>query len=188
VAATTLTTPRLRLRGWQHDDEIAFAAMHADPEVMAFLGGALDRAASDALLAQLDRDLQRDGWGRWAVEHRGGGLLGFTGLARLTFATPFTPAIEVGWRFTRDAWGHGYATEAARAALTYAFDLLGLDEVVSITVPANVPSRRVMERLGMKRDEDGDFEHPGLPVGHALRAHVLYRITGDDFRAPQPGR
>jgi RimJ/RimL family protein N-acetyltransferase len=96
---------------------------------------------------------------------------------------PCSPAVEVGWRLARDAWGQGYATEAARAALSYGFDVLGLDAIVSFTATTNAPSIAVMQRLGMTRDPAEDFDHPAVPVGHPVRRHVLYRLA----RASRPG-
>ena len=104
-----------------------------------------------------------------------GEFVGFTGLAVPSFEAPFTPAVEVGWRLARPAWGHGYATEAARASLAYGFGELGLEEVVSFTSVGNARSRAVMERLGMTHDRAGDFQHPLLAPGDPLRPHVLYR-------------
>ena len=173
-----LETPRLLLRRWRAADAGAFALMNADPEVMRHFPGPLDREASDALLARIAGDLDARGWGLWAVEERASGrLLGFTGLAPVTFAAPFAPAVEVGWRLRRESWGRGFATEAARASLRHGFGALGLDEIVSFTVPANARSRAVMERLGMTRDPAEDFDHPLLPAGHPLRRHVLYRLA-----------
>ncbi len=117
-----------------------------------------------------------------------GAFLGVTGLSRPSFEAPFTPAVEVGWRFAREAWGHGYATEAAKAAVEFGFETLGLREIVSFTVPANERSWRVMERLGMKRDPVDDFEHPRLPEGHPLRRHFLYRLRASDWRAGRAAR
>jgi ribosomal-protein-alanine N-acetyltransferase len=115
------------------------------------------------------------GFGWWAVDVPGvAPFVGFVGLQEPSFDAWFTPCVEVGWRLSREHWGHGYATEAARAALTHGFDVVGLDEIVSFTVPANVRSRAVMERLGMRYD--GEFEHPRLAEGSPLRTHVLYRL------------
>lgn len=183
----TLRTHRLLLRRWHEADLDAFAAMNADPEVMRHFPAPLDRAASDALAARADAHLAEHGWGLWAVEVRDdathpGHFAGFTGLAPVRPDVPAAPAVEVGWRLARWAWGSGYATEAARAALGVAFDRLGLPEVVSLTATTNTRSQAVMQRLGMTRDPADDFEHPALPAGHPLRRHVLYRL-----RAPQPG-
>jgi RimJ/RimL family protein N-acetyltransferase len=183
VTVPEIATERLLLRGWRESDRAPFAALNADPEVARYLGGgARDRAASDALVDQIVGQWRAHGFGLWAVERAGdGAFLGFTGLSRPTFEAHFTPAVEVGWRFAREAWGRGYATEAAIAAVEFGFAVLGLEEIVSFTVPANLRSRRVMERLGMTRDPADDFEHPRLPAGHPLRGHVLYRLRRLDW-------
>ncbi len=178
-----LRTERLLLRPWRDEDRAPFAALNADPEVVRHLPGALDRAASDALLDRLEAQRRELGYGLWAVEVVGGAAcIGFVGLQPLPFDQPPAPAVEVGWRLAREHWGRGYATEGARGALAHAFDVLGLDEVVSMTVPANTRSRAVMERLGMHRDPADDFDHPGLPVGHPLRRHVLHRLRRGEHR------
>lgn len=170
-------TERLLLRQWREDDREPFAAMNADPEVMRHFPSVLDREASDAVLDRLRAAVDEQGWGLWAVERLDTGqLLGFTGLSVPRHPLPFMPCVEVGWRLARSAWGHGFATEAAREALRVGFDELGLDEVVSFAVVGNTASRAVMERLGLTRDPADDFDHPALPVGHPLRRHVLYRL------------
>jgi RimJ/RimL family protein N-acetyltransferase len=175
---TELSTERLRLRRWRPADREPFAALNADPEVMAYFPDRLTREQSDLVVARIEADLERDGYGLWALETKAGGeFIGFTGLSPVTYETPFTPAVEVGWRLARAAWGNGYATEAARAALAFGFDEVGLEEIVSFATVGNTRSRAVMERIGMERDPDGDFEHPRLPVGHPLAPHVLYRIA-----------
>ena len=114
----------------------------------------------------------------WAVEVRNvAPFIGFIGLAVPRFESHFTPCVEIGWRLSADHWGRGYATEGAQAALTFGFDVVGLPEIVSFTVPDNIRSRRVMEKIGMKRDPAEDFDHPSLPDGHRLQRHVLYRIA-----------
>jgi RimJ/RimL family protein N-acetyltransferase len=182
-----LRTDRLVVRPWRDEDRTPWAAMNADPEVMRYLGPPLDRAAADAMLDRLADAIARQGWGLWAVEVVAGdgpeGFVGFTGLSRPRFDAAFTPCVEVGWRLARAAWGNGYATEAAGAALGYAFDVLGLDEVVSFTTVANARSRAVMERLGMTRDPADDFDHPNLAADDPLRPHALYRLTADEWRA-----
>ncbi|MGZ8502167.1 MAG: GNAT family N-acetyltransferase [Candidatus Limnocylindrales bacterium] len=172
-----LETARLTLREWHDADREPFAAMNADPRVMEHFPSRLTRPESDALIDRMIERWAADGFGLWAVERQADGrLLGFTGLAAPTFEAHFTPAVEVGWRFAVEAWGHGYATEAARAALRFGFDDLGQAEIVSFTVPANARSRAVMDRLGMTRDPADDFDHPRLPPGHPIRHHVLYRF------------
>ncbi len=172
-----LHTPRLHLRRWRLDDRAAFAKLNADPRVMEFFPGLLSREESDAMVDRIEGHFHKHGFGLWAVEIAGiTPFAGFVGLAIPRFEARFTPCIEIGWRLAADHWNHGYATEGARAAIEFAFDSLQVDEVVSFTVPANLRSRRVMEKLGMTRIESDDFDHPLLPEGHPLRRHVLYRL------------
>ena len=152
--------------------------MNADPAVMEHFPAPLTRGQSDGLVERIEGGFEANGFGLWALEVRASGeFIGFTGLSAPEFEAHFTPAVEIGWRLARSAWGNGYATEAARAALTFGFEEVGLDEIVSFTTPANRRSRRVMERLGMSHDPADDFDHPGLPPGHPQRPHVLYRLT-----------
>jgi RimJ/RimL family protein N-acetyltransferase len=182
--ATTLTTDRLLLRSWRDDDRVPFATMNADPRVMEHFQAPLTRLESDALIEEFEDRFDPRGFGLWALEQRERGeFIGFTGLAGVPWAAHFTPAIEVGWRLKAEAWGHGYATEAAREAVRFAFDHAGLDEIVSFTVPANVRSRAVMVRLGMTHDPTDDFDNPRLPEGHPLRRHVLYRLDRESWAA-----
>ena len=172
-----LKTGRLLLRRWTDTDGEPFARLNADPEVVRFLSGPMTRADSDALIGRIEAGFDSDGFGLWAVEVSATAeFIGFTGLARPRFTAHFTPAVEVGWRLARSAWGYGYATEAARAALEYGFGPGSLDEVVSFTARGNVRSRAVMNRVGMTHDEADDFDHPMLAAAHPLRPHVLYRL------------
>lgn len=179
-----LRTERLILRAWRASDREPFAALNADPVVMEHFPAPLSRVESDAMV---DRILDR--WARrrpslWAVEVSGvAPFIGFVGLLEAEFDAAFTPCVEIGWRLSARHWGQGYATEAARAALAHGFTTLALDQIVSFTAPANQRSRRVMERLGMRRDPREDFDHPNVAVGHALRRHVLYRITAEQWTA-----
>jgi RimJ/RimL family protein N-acetyltransferase len=183
-----VNTARLVLRRWRPEDRAPFAALNADPAVMEHFPAPLTRAESDVLVDSIEARLERDGWGWWAVE-QGGMFIGFTGLSRVTFEAPFTPAVEIGWRFARSAWGHGYATEAARAAAAFAFGELALDGLVSFTAAGNTRSRAVMERLGMRRDPGADFDHPSVPAGHVVRRHVLYRLVRNGTATDElPGR
>jgi RimJ/RimL family protein N-acetyltransferase len=184
----TLTTERMLLRRWRDDDRAAFAAMNADPEVMRYFPKRLTRDESDSLIDAIEARFEADGMAQWAIERREDGrFLGFTGLAPATFEAAFTPAIEVGWRFARSAWGHGYATEAGRAALRFGFEQRELAEILSWTARLNTPSIAVMERLGMTRDPAEDFDHPRVAVGDALRPHVLYRIGREAWEAVTAG-
>ena len=170
-------TERLRLRRWQPADREPFAALNADPRVMEYFPCVLSRAESDALADRIEAHFSDHGFGLWALELAGvARFAGFVGLAWVRFESRFTPSVEIGWRLARAHWGRGYATEAAGAALAFGFERLGLDEIVSFTVPGNTRSLRLMERIGMVRDPGDDFEHPGLPAGHPLRRHVLYRL------------
>jgi RimJ/RimL family protein N-acetyltransferase len=152
--------------------------MNADPEVMRHFPWPLGRRESDELIDAIMIEFQRSGFGLWALELREDGrFMGFTGLSVPSFEASFTPAVEVGWRLARWAWGNGYATEAATAALDFGFARAGLEEVVSFTSVENARSQAVMKRLGMTHDPTDDFEHPKIPLGHRLRPHVLYRIN-----------
>ena len=168
------------LRRWRDSDRGPFAAMNADPEVMEFFPALLSPAQSDEMIDALEAHFDARGFGLWALEQtQTGEFLAFTGLAVPRFEAHFMPAVEIGWRLARPAWGHGYATEAARRALRFAFEEAGLAEVVSFTTVANLRSRAVMERIGMTRDRDGDFDHPRVPEGSPLCRHVLYRLSAD---------
>jgi RimJ/RimL family protein N-acetyltransferase len=180
----TITTARLLLRPWTSSDRAPFAALNADPVVMRFIGPPLTRSQSDRLADRVCRLLEEHGWGLWAVEVPGElPFAGFVGLSPTRFDTHFTPAVEIGWRLARSAWGQGHATEAARAALDHGFGVVGLPEIVSFTIEANRRSRAVMERIGMHRDPNDDFDHPGMSEGHPLRRHVLYRLTRHEWVA-----
>lgn len=169
-------TERLRLRQWRDEDLGAFAALNADPEVMQHFPGCLSREESDAAAARARAGIDSRGWGFWAVERRtDGAFIGMAGVTVAPEAMPFYPAIEAGWRLARNAWGQGFATEAARGALRVAFDLLDLPEVVAFTAHSNERSVAVMRRLGMR--EDAAFDHPALPEGHRLRRHRLFRCA-----------
>ena len=183
-----LTTERLLLRHWRPGDRDPFAEMNADPEVMRYFPATLTRRSSDELADRITGDVARWGWGLWALEERATGrFVGFTGLAHVEFEASFTPAVEVGWRLTRAAWGHGYATEAARAAAAFAFESLDLAEIVSFTAEHNARSRAVMRRLGMRHDEAHAFDHPHVSDAR-LRRHVLYRLSASDWAASAPTR
>ena len=174
-----LRTARLTLRGWQDQDRDPFAALNADPEVMEHFPGLQDRAHSDTMIDRAMQLWAEDGFCWWAVEADDLGFIGFTGLARPRWDAPITPCVEIGWRLARRAWGHGFAPEAARAALDWGFRTRHLDEIVSFTVPANTRSRAVMERIGLQRMPDRDFGHPRIPPEHPLHRHVVYAITRD---------
>ena len=170
-----LRTTRLLLRQWRDDDVAPFAELSADPAVMEYL------VPLPGWVARKRAHWEEYGFGQWVVEIPGeASFIGVVGLETVSYAAHFTPAVEAAWRLTRAHWGKGYATEAARAALDYGFGQLGLEEIVAITVPDNWRSHRVMERLGMSRSPEDDFDHPRLPEG-PLKRHVLYRL-----RSPHP--
>jgi len=173
----TLRTERLILRPWRDSDRAPFAQMNDDPDVMRYFPAMLTAEESKRLVERIQTHFDDHGYGLWAVEVIGGPeFIGYCGLLQVGFEAPFAPAVEIGWRLAREHWDKGYATEAARAVLTYGFDKLGLDEIVSFTAPSNKRSVRVMERIGMTRDPADDFDHPALSLGHPLRRHALYRI------------
>jgi RimJ/RimL family protein N-acetyltransferase len=174
MGAAELPTERLLLRQWRDADLDPWAAMNADPLVREFFPGLLTGAEAAASMARFRAAIEDRGWGLWAVEVVGSGeFVGFTGLDPLTDDVP-ERGVEVGWRLRRSAWGRGYATEAARAALRYGFGTLGLDEIVSIAAEGNTRSRAVMRRLGMTHDPADDFDDPDMP--EPLRRCVLYRL------------
>jgi RimJ/RimL family protein N-acetyltransferase len=173
----TITTERLLLRRWRDSDRLPFQQMNSDPRVMEFFPAGLSPAESDALIARAQAHFDRHGFGPFAVELLDDATFaGFIGLSVPNFDAPFMPAVEIGWRLAFDSWGRGLATEGARAVIRYAFEDLGLDSLVSFTVPENLRSRHVMEKLGMTHDPADDFDHPRLPEGHPFRRHVLYRL------------
>jgi RimJ/RimL family protein N-acetyltransferase len=175
-----LATERLLLRPWRESDSEPFAQLNADPRVMEFMPALLSREESDAFLRRIAAHFERYGFGLCAAEHRAAGaFIGFIGLLVPAFEAHFTPAVEIGWRLASSWWGQGLATEGGREIVRCAFHELALPSLVSFTAPANVRSRRVMEKLGMTRDPADDFDHPRLPPGHPLRRHLLYRLQRD---------
>lgn len=174
-----LTTDRLLMREWRSGDRAPYAALNADPLVMEHFPSTLTAQQSDEMVDVICSRWETDGHGLWAVEVIDTGeFIGFVGLSSPRFTTSFTPCVEVGWRLARAAWGHGYAPEAARAAVAWGFQHVALpnDEIVSFTTVGNTKSRRVMEKIGMTHDPADDFDHPLLPDWSARR-HVLYRLA-----------
>jgi RimJ/RimL family protein N-acetyltransferase len=176
-----LATDRLILRRWRDSDREPFAKINADQRVMEFFPNPLSHEESDRFVDQIEAHFRKHEFGLFAAElcanHT---FVGYIGLAVPSFAAAFTPCVEVGWRLSADKWGQGFATEGARELVRFAFGTLKLDSLVSYTVPSNVRSRRVMEKIGMTHDPGEDFQHPNLPEGHPLRHHVLYRLRGPD--------
>jgi RimJ/RimL family protein N-acetyltransferase len=177
IPEPSLRTERLLLRRWRPEDRPLFAELNADARVVEFLPRALAREESDAVADRIENHFALHGFGLWAVEIPDlTRFAGFIGLATPRFEAAFTPCVEIGWRLAAEHWGRGYATEGARAALEFGFRELQLAEILSFTVPSNVRSRRVMEKIGMQHSPADDFDHPLLPIGHPLRRHVLYRM------------
>lgn len=175
---THIETDRLILRTWRAEDRVAFAALNADPEVMRWFPAPMSRSESDALADRAEARMAEFGYGWYALEIKDGlPFAGFVGLNVPGYDLACQPCVEVGWRLSRQAWGQGYATEAATVCLDHAFGPLGLDGVVSFTAVGNIRSRRVMERLGMTCDPAEDFDHPLLKLDHPLCRHVLYRMS-----------
>jgi RimJ/RimL family protein N-acetyltransferase len=171
-----IETDRLILRRWQPRDVEPFVSLNADPRVMEFFPAVLSRSESEAMILGMERGLDKQGAGLWATELKENkDFIGFIGLSVPGYALPFSPCVEIGWRLAFDYWGNGYAQEGARAALAFGFEKLHLKEIVSFTTAGNLRSRRVMERIGMTHDAQGDFDHPKLPKHHPLIKHVLYR-------------
>jgi RimJ/RimL family protein N-acetyltransferase len=184
---TSLETERLILRDWRLSDRVPFAKMNADVRVMEFMPSILTREESDAFVDRIEAHFLKHGFGLCAVELREDqSFIGYIGLAVPSFQAHFMPSVEIGWRLAADSWGRGLATEGARTIIEYASQTLGLRSLVSFTVPGNIRSRRVMEKLGMTHDPRGDFDHPNLPEGHPLRRHVLYRLSVSEGPAMSP--
>ena len=171
-----IETPRLILRRWQSADVEPFARLNADPRVMKFFPATLSRAETEAMIQTIEEGFRREGFGLWAAELKETrSFVGFLGLNVPAYPLPFSPCVELGWRLAFDNWGNGYAQEGARAALTFGFETVGIKEIVSFTTRNNLRSRRVMERIGMSYDSQGDFDHPRIAANHPLGRHVLYR-------------
>lgn len=176
-------TPRLLLRQWQAADREPFAALNADPIVMAHFPAPLTREESDEVADHCERLIAERGWGAWATEKKATGeFIGFVGLHIPEDDLPMSPCVEILWRLAQAHWHQGFATEAARGALHIGFEVLQLPEIVSFTASSNTRSRAVMERLGMQMDA-ATFEHPRVPAGHPLRTHVNYRLSRDSWLA-----
>jgi RimJ/RimL family protein N-acetyltransferase len=180
-----IRTERLLLRRWREADRAPFAALNADPAVMEHFQGTMSREASDAFVDRIEAHWNVTGWGLWAVEiPEVAPFIGYVGLWPADYVTG-NPMVEVGWRLAHSGWGHGFATEGAREALRVGFEEVGLEEIVSFTVPQNERSWRVMERIGLVRDPSGDFDHPRVdPVAYPdLVRHVMYRLSRAAWQA-----
>ncbi len=173
-----ISTERLIMRGWRESDLAPWAAMNADPEVRQYVGPLLTFEQASAWVLNFQDDLDRYGFGFWAVEVRASGeFIGFTGLGTVEEGIPLA-GVEIGWRLARPAWGHGYATEAALAALEHGFGIMGLPEIVAVTMAVNLRSRAVMRRIGMTSDPAEDFDDPDVQRGPATPACGVPKTTG----------
>ena len=171
-----LRTERLLLRRWQESDRAPFARLNTDSQAVRYLPKVLTREESDRFVDRVEAHFEQYDYGLWVAEIVGiTPFAGFIGFAVPTYEAHFTPNVEIGWRLAPEYWGQGYATEGAQAVLDFGFKEIGLEEIVSITVPDNIASWRVMEKIGMTRELEGDFDHPFLPEDHPLRRHWLFR-------------
>lgn len=183
-----LRTTRLLLRRWAPDDREPFARINADPIVMRYRFKTLTPEESAALLDEIEAGFDRDGFGQWAVERTADKrVIGFAGLEIADAGAPFDPPVHIGWHLAHDAWGYGYATEAAEAVLDFSFGEVGLAQVVAHTTSRNERSRAVMRRLGMTHDPEDDFDGPWYPPGHPNRRFVLYRMTAENWKERRSG-
>ncbi len=174
-----IETERLLLRPWRPEDLPLFARMNADPVVMEFFPRLLTPEESRTSVASFADHLATHRCCFWAAEVKeSGAFIGFIGLQKISFMAGY----DVGWRLAPSAWGKGYATEGGKGSLRYGFQTLGLSEILSFTAPGNLRSRAVMDRIGMKQDLQGEFDHPRVPEG-PLRRHVLYRVTASEWQA-----
>ncbi len=163
-----IETDRLRLRRWCESDILPLAALNADPRVMEFYLAPLSRLETERMILRIERSIEQKGFGFWAA--------GFIGLNIPEKTFPFSPCVEIGWRLAHPFWGKGFATEGAKASLQFGFEEIGLPEIVALTATINVRSRRVMEKIGMSRQSQDDFDFPSVALDHPLRPHVLYRV------------
>lgn len=171
-----IETDRLILRAFRDEDRAPFAGLNGDPRVGDWLGGVIDRAASDVMLDRINAHIQDLGWGLWAAERKADRrMIGFIGLSTVKAdALPVGPAIEMGWRLAHEAWGAGLATEGAKAALGWGFAHIDTAEIIAFTARTNLASQSVMTRIGMTADPSRDFDHPRLAPDHRLRRHLVF--------------
>jgi RimJ/RimL family protein N-acetyltransferase len=177
-----LRTKRTLLRQWKDSDLPDWVAMNADADVRRYFPTRLSEEEALGEVGRMRAAIAQRGWGMWALEIPGQlQVAGTVGLHVTTIDAHFVPCVELGWRLKREAWGQGYATEAAQAAAEFAFRDLGLDEIVAFTTVTNAPSQRVMQRLGMHRDPSDDFDHPRIEAGHPMRPHLLFRLAREEI-------
>ena len=177
-----IETKRLKLRQWKICDQKPFAELNADPEVMEYFPSTLSESESEIMMQSISSKIETNGWGFWALEFKAThDFIGFVGINHPTANLPFNPCIEIGWRLFKQHWGKGYATEAALAAMRFAFEHLSINEVVSFTSVRNKRSQAVMRKLNMT-DTKENFMHPSVPAGDELQEHVLFKITEAEWR------
>ena len=172
-----LETERLLIRPWRVADRVHYARFNADPIVRRFYPKIPTATESDAIVDRFIAGYEADGFGFLAVERKqDGAFIGDVGLGPMSFSVHGDPKVEIGWLLGKQYWGNGYAPEAAQAWVDYAFNVLGLPEIVAWTAVINISSQRVMQKLGMSHHPEDDFLHPKIAEGHQLRPHVLYRL------------
>jgi [ribosomal protein S5]-alanine N-acetyltransferase len=170
-----ISTERLGLRRWRQTDIDPFAKINSDEAVMKYFPATLSRSETIAMIQRIGDHFEKNGFGLYAVEEKkSGAFIGFTGFSIPSFESFFTPCVEIGWRYQKESWGRGLATEAAQACLQHGFNVLGFQQIFSFTSAINLPSEKVMKRIGMKKT--GEFDHPKLDKANRLCRHVLYRI------------
>lgn len=186
VGKIIIETPRLILRTWTIADIAPYYDINQDPKVIQFLRGPLSEEEIQEFIHLKNQQQAERGYTLWAAQlKKNAEFMGFIGLNYIDWPASFTPAVEIAWRLGAVYWNQGYATEGAKAALAYGFNTVGLAEIVSFTNPSNRSSIRVMEKIGLIRDEKGDFAHPRSPTDHPLSPHILYRLTREAYLTPQ---
>lgn len=181
----TIATERLILRPWKETDLEPFAKMNADPKVMEFFPSTFSKEQSNSIARRYIEKMEDKGWGIWAVTAKDvSDFIGMIGLNQIEFSAPFTPAVEVAWRLDSNYWGFGYAPEGATACLEFGFNTLKLEEIVAFTYVNNFRSQKVMEKIGMHHDPEGDFDHPRIEESSPVRKQVLYRLKGNKIENP----
>lgn len=182
VMTLIIETERLYLRTWEPSDAQPYWIINQDAKVVEFLSGSMTMEEVKQFMDRANQQQETKGFTLWATELKATHeLIGFIGLNYPNWDAHFLPALEISWRLGSQYWGNGYATEGAKAALEFGFNTIGLDEIISFTVPMNHRSIRVMEKIGLQRDQQGDFHHTKLPLDHPLSWHVLYRLKKINF-------
>lgn len=175
-----IETERLFLRSWVEKDIEPFYQINQDPKVIEYLVGPLSHQEVQSYIDSKNAQAETRGYTIWAAELKDShDLIGFIGLNYTDWGANYTPMVEIGWRLGSQHWGKGLATEGANAALNHGFKTVGLNEIVSFTVPENTRSIKVMKKIGLNYALE--FNHPKLPLDHRLSKHVLYRLTREEY-------